>query len=128
MTSIVIIVFVIVLSAYFFIVKKKSNQANERASKTKQTKKNTSPYRSVVIEPAHQACQAAKSLENTPILMSEAPALPLPSCDQESCNCKFIKYDDRRQEKRRSLLHVARQQIGEDAINNRKGSDRRESE
>ncbi|OYY50752.1 MAG: hypothetical protein B7X95_02770 [Methylophilaceae bacterium 17-44-8] len=53
-------------------------------------------YRCVKIEYGNQACQQVKSFQAKPILVNDAPRLPLPDCHVTQCDCKFIRFDDRR--------------------------------
>ncbi|MDP3608866.1 MAG: hypothetical protein Q8R74_07325 [Methylophilus sp.] len=53
-------------------------------------------YRCVKIESGTQACQPVQALLTKPILVNDAPRLPLPSCQVAQCDCKFIRFDDRR--------------------------------
>lgn len=53
-------------------------------------------YRCVRIECGEPACQPVKSLTDKPILVNDAPRLPLIGCMVARCECKFIRYNDRR--------------------------------
>lgn len=48
-------------------------------------------------------CDAATRLVGKRMLMSEAPALPLPDCTLDSCRCRFNKHRDRRDGEDRRL-------------------------
>ena len=48
-------------------------------------------------------CAAAAKLAGKRMLMSEAPALPLPDCTHHSCRCRFDKHRDRRDGEDRRL-------------------------
>jgi hypothetical protein len=112
----------VAISYYFIRIqpsKTKGSTLNSQQTDSTHTK-----FRSVIIKQGRNACQAAKNHGDTPMLMNEAPALPLPACNQ-NCQCKFLKYDDRRREDRRTSLHVARQQIGDTEELRTKKSDRR---
>lgn len=71
-------------------------------------------FRSVVIETGMNACQSAQDLNNQSILMAEASALPLGNCDAEKCNCRYLRYDDRRRDKRRNSAFFPEQTIQDD--------------
>jgi len=60
------------------------------------------PYHAVTISPGDSACEAAKALVNKRILSREASMLPLKGCDAQSCQCRFVHYDDRRGDPRRA--------------------------
>lgn len=53
-------------------------------------------YRCVKIEAGSNACQHVQVLLEKPILVDNAPRLPLPDCNTAQCSCKFLRYDDRR--------------------------------
>ncbi|MBM4204315.1 MAG: hypothetical protein FJ194_09240 [Gammaproteobacteria bacterium] len=68
-----------------------------------QGKKQLSPYRTVLIVPGAGGCYAkARELAQKPILINEAPVLPLPGCDAIKCNCRFNRRPDRREGLRRA--------------------------
>ena len=51
-----------------------------------------------------RGCDAARELEGQRFLASEAPLLPLRECTASfDCDCKYQKWDDRRQETRRMI-------------------------
>ena len=62
------------------------------------------PTHSAVSVKPHgtEACQSVQDINGQRFLCSEAPTLPLESCDRyDQCKCKYEKWDDRRQEDRR---------------------------
>ena len=64
--------------------------------------KPNSEFRGVeVIPDANACCTAAKALSGRRLLADEAPQLPMPDCDQASCQCRFQQYSDRRTDLRR---------------------------
>ena len=86
-------------------------------------------YKCVVIKTGMKACQAAQDLAGKPILLNEAPILPLQACDTSKCTCKFIKQDDRRTDDRRAHLKAAREIMGDaDSHNRRERKDRRKTQ
>ena len=60
------------------------------------------PYAAVSIKTRLGACNAAITAQDKVFLSTAAPPLPLPECDVEECACRYVFYDDRRQEERRS--------------------------
>lgn len=58
------------------------------------------------------ACKAAQTMELQPILVNEAPVLPLKARDTSKCNCKFTRHNDRRLDNCRDPLKVTSQIIG----------------
>lgn len=67
----------------------------------KQTAKNR--YAAVRIEPMSFACDAVMRYTGRRILVSEAPVLPVPGCTEKTCQCRFVKYSDRRSGSERRL-------------------------
>lgn len=59
------------------------------------------PYRCVAIARAAKSCTAASDLEGRRFLPAEAPLLPLPGCDAAACQCRYARFDDRRDDDRR---------------------------
>ena len=59
-------------------------------------------YQAVSIAYGGKCCAAVKSLAGQRFLAGNAPSLPLPGCSlSNQCNCRFQKYDDRRDDSRR---------------------------
>ncbi len=82
-------------------------------------------YRCVVIEPGWSSCKAVKQYEAMQMLLDEAPALPVKKCDNDTCQCEFVHFKDRRRSDRRSD-ELASQLEGKG--NKRKGKGRRQSD
>lgn len=63
---------------------------------------------SVCMDPS--PCHAVREIADQRLLSREAPALPLPDCDQPDCSCRFEHYSDRRaqQNRRDSLVALGR--------------------
>lgn len=61
----------------------------------------TRKYHCVVITYSNDACEAVRRLEGQRFLSAEAPRLPLQGCGAESCPCRYVHYNDRREEDRR---------------------------
>ena len=53
-------------------------------------------YGAVSLWPCLEACGAAWKMQGERFLSSEAPELPLASCDQKNCECRFREHSDRR--------------------------------
>jgi len=61
-----------------------------------------SKFQAVAISSGlNDCCREVKALAGKRFLMRSAPTLPLKNCDLSECNCRYIKYQDRRQEPRR---------------------------
>jgi len=54
-----------------------------------------------VIPDANACCKAVGALAGRRLLAGEAPQLPMPDCDQATCECRFQQYSDRRTDLRR---------------------------
>lgn len=66
------------------------------------TRAPVSKYQAISIFRGVRACEAARSLSDHRFLAREAPVLPLPACTMpRSCECKYLKFKDRRAEPRR---------------------------
>jgi hypothetical protein len=55
-----------------------------------------SPFEAVSLWPCLEACGAAWKLQGERFLSSKAPTLPLTSCDQATCECRYREHSDRR--------------------------------
>lgn len=53
-------------------------------------------FRAVSIRFGEQACNASKALHGRRFLNNAAPDLPLPDCDIDDCQCRFVHHRDRR--------------------------------
>jgi hypothetical protein len=75
--------------------------------------RNTNPFRCVEIEPCLGACEKVKPYKHIKILLDKAPALPLSGCDHRKCTCRFIRYNDRRNNERRDKNNPTRDAIAQ---------------
>ncbi len=79
-------------------------------------------YQAVSIRPAATgACNAAGQLASVRFLVAEAPLLPLKTCDAATCDCKYVRFSDRRADARRVVDTSISQQID---LRNDRRSDR----
>lgn len=101
---------------------KEPNQTIEKPS----NKNEAPPYRCVVIKTGMQTCEQVRALGSKPILLSEAPLLPLTGCNVRKCQCKFNRHDDRRMTDRRTFFGAAKEII-ENHSNKRERPDRRKT-
>ncbi len=87
-------------------------------------------FRAVEIKPGKNACEASRALQGERFLSRDAPLTPLQDCTAEKCTCKYVHYDDRRQEfERRDPLEAGwrtREALGES--NRRSRRPRRKSD
>lgn len=82
------------------------------------------PYHCVTVERGWYACGAVRGLGEKRYLSREAPLLPIPGCTLQRCQCRYIHYDDRRIEERRSPF--GRNSPPGSASGERRGGDRRQ--
>jgi hypothetical protein len=66
------------------------------------TASSTNPYHAVSVLPGTDACAASYRFSGQRFLSSQAPRLPLPSCDAKTCGCRFKHHKDRRSGPRRN--------------------------
>ncbi len=66
----------------------------------------TPQFRCVVFSAGNHACKSALAYQTKPILMSNAPDLPLLGCSAEKCACSLVQYDDRRTGKDRRDMEM----------------------
>lgn len=59
------------------------------------------PFHAVSVVPGTDACPAAYRFAGQRYLSRQAPRLPLPSCDVQTCSCRFKHHKDRRTGPRR---------------------------
>jgi len=62
----------------------------------------SSKYHCIAISYGKSPCEAVKRLEGKRFLSTEAPALQLHGCTADSCQCRYIHYEDRREDERRN--------------------------
>ena len=81
-----------------------SRKSKNGAQPTKGPQESKKPvYRGVqVVAHGDGCCQAVKSIADERFLLEEAPMLPLPTCDAETCHCTYRRFDDRRADIRRT--------------------------
>ena len=72
-----------------------------RQSRKSSDTEETNKYHCVSIKTRRGACKAVLELEGKRFLSDEAPMFPLEKCDASRCKCRYVHYDDRRQENRR---------------------------
>ena len=99
----------------------------EKAPKvTALQKRQSEPFHAIAVRTTQHSCAAAKAMAGQRFLSGKAPRLPLPECDQASCECSYKHSADRRQVKRRDEgdKRSRRASSGEDRRNrNRRAAD-----
>ncbi len=79
------------------VVRRQFKESGSRKkSKAADKERNGESYRSVTIQMCLESCAAAAKLQGQRFLASEAPELPLFSCDAEKCTCRYRHHQDRR--------------------------------
>lgn len=53
-------------------------------------------FHAVSIRIGSNACEQARALHGTRVLVADAPNLPLQSCDVDDCRCRLVHHGDRR--------------------------------
>jgi len=127
--QILLLIGLALVAGYFWQASKNTKQKPQLASKKSSKASNAKPrptHRCVVIEPGLTPCKAIQAYAGQKILMDKAPTLPVQGCDVKRCECRFLRYDDRRMGPRRySKMKAANQIISENNINKRSRKDRR---
>ena len=110
MTILISLVLVIAAIGLFFLIRSKSDDSPRTSTKARKTtlksdRSETTRWRSVEIRPGLIACRGVSKIANKVFLASEAPSLPLGTCSEKTCQCKYLHLDDRRSgEDRRSPI------------------------
>lgn len=60
-------------------------------------------YAAVTVQADVIACAAVERYIGKRVLVSEAPSLPVPGCTAKTCECRFVKYPDRRAKRERRI-------------------------
>ncbi len=83
-------------------------------------------WRAVKIAPGLIACDAAQEVADRVFLAGESPHLPLGSCGQVDCRCRYVHLDDRRSGgDRRIDLGSLGDYLPHEQSDRRRGADRR---
>lgn len=98
MVKLLFVLIVVLAVAWWYFRQRAAGEAAARgaAGADRRLTHSSSEFHAVAIKTPAFACEAARKLEGVRILAAEAPKLPLPECDRESCECRFQHYDDRR--------------------------------
>ena len=110
MTVLTVLVIIVAAVAGFFLIKSKSNKVqnpstDQNNSAKKRERLENTRWRAVEIRPGLIACSGITKIANKVYLASDAPDLPLGTCSENACQCKYLHLDDRRSgEDRRSPI------------------------
>lgn len=123
---ILLLTLLVLVAGYFWQSGKNAKPKSQKTSnKAANNKSNRPTHRCVVIEPGLISCKAIRAYQGKHILVGDAPTLPVQGCDAKQCECRFLRYDDRRRGSRRSKLKTADQIVSESNNNKRSRKDRR---
>ena len=89
----------IAVIAWFYLRRRSAAGKPDEPAATGQAQ--DTKFHAVSIKYGKDACEAAKNVTGQRFLGDEAPRLPLPGCDAEVCECRFVHHDDRRSGKDR---------------------------
>jgi hypothetical protein len=107
-----VIILLILVACYFWCVSEISLARLKKAlDENSDATLFQSQFRCVVISPDFVACKEVRGYQSTPLLVNNAPTLPLPGCDAIKCNCTFMHYDDRRMEVARRDKQATKQEL-----------------
>jgi hypothetical protein len=68
------------------------------SGRTVQTCHVTNPYHAVSIKAGPGCSRTGSSYGGQRYLSTEAPTIPLPTCDARNCRCRYLHHEDRRDE------------------------------
>ena len=94
-----LVTIILLLIVAVLFIRKQRNQSKQTTSAALQSKINK--YHGVGIRYTGRACEAAWRIRGKRFLSVEVPMLPLADCTMTSCHCRYIHYDDRRDDDRR---------------------------
>jgi hypothetical protein len=90
-------IFLSSLIILFWLIKFHQPKGKKRVSTTGRPAKQHSRYQAVAIKAGACSCTAVKQIKGMRYLSSnEVPHLPLPECNQTTCACRYVHYEDRR--------------------------------
>jgi hypothetical protein len=123
----IIAIAILFLSAAYHSSRKnqKKSAARSKVSERRALNPDTA-FRCVEIRTSTTACLAARNYRGQKFLMENAPVLPLNACTNHVCDCRFVRYNDRRAGDRRSSFGIA-SEILENSQMIAAGNDRRSS-
>lgn len=117
MSKLVILILFIIAGLAYLLFKPASKTDSRRKNKSTQridhdTASTASgaakSYHGVSIEMGANHCPAVEEFSDKRFLSNEAPMIPLSDCTLASCECRYVHYQDRRDEEDRRALHSIR--------------------
>src|SRR4030066_87233 len=99
MAQAVVLILIAVAAAFWWHRMTKRQKPQVSLASKKGSRSN---YHCVEVRSGNAACDSVKRLGTIRFLSEEAPGLPLPGCNVQTCKCIYVHYDNRRQEYRRN--------------------------
>jgi hypothetical protein len=97
-----IVAAIILIAVCFWLISFKSEAKLKKAIEKESDATLFLPqFRCVVFKACINSCRSALEYQTKPILIDDAPKLPLQGCFAEKCGCSLLQYDDRRMGKDR---------------------------
>ena len=91
-----IVAILILLLLLIFVRRPASKKGPRRVERKTSSDESDSQYHAVSLRFPSDACNAAREMDGVRILATEAPPIPLPECDAQTCKCRFVHFKDRR--------------------------------
>jgi hypothetical protein len=92
-----IVVAIILIAMCFWLISFKSEAKLKKAlEKDSDATLFLPQFRCVVFKACSNPCRRALEFQTKPILIDNAPKLPLQGCFAQKCECSLLQYDDRR--------------------------------
>ena len=129
MRTVLLLLVVGLLIAWYFYRQGLDKPEERKERRISPALKNSSRFHAVSVKPGTYACSAANNIAGQRFLASQAPSLPLPDCDADTCECHFVHHNDRRTGKDRRSPFTSggiAAATGTFSGERRKGDDRRD--
>jgi len=129
MRTVLLLLVVGLLIAWYFYRQGLDKPEDRKERRISPALRNSSKYHAVSVKPGAYACSAANNIAGQRFLATQAPSLPLPDCDADTCECHFVHHNDRRTGKDRRSPFTSggiAAATGTFAGERRKGDDRRD--
>ena len=128
MQTLLVILFVLAISAILVLVinkgfKRSASPPSQPARAPSSRPSAMNRYQAVSICAAGSHCEAVGAMGNERFLLKSSPHLPLPECDVDTCRCRYLRHEDRRDEEDDRRLSIV---TDNDYYRLKGGSERRE--
>lgn len=94
--DLIAIALVLLALCFWLVVKTSEARLKKTIQKTADSSLYESQFKCVLFSAGENACRSALEFKTKPILLSNAPNLPLRECGAENCTCRLLQHDDRR--------------------------------